>query len=105
MEGCKVLRVAHLGSVPGDVDVEPCSLPLAHSVVVRVLGSREEGPILVAMQGDVEDTGWREERVGVSEGDVEDTGWREEKVGVIYLDLNSAPSREERVGVGEVLVK
>jgi len=60
MERRQVVRVSHSSTIPRNVDVKPRPPAHANPITVSILGGGEEGSIVIAMEGDVEDAGRRE---------------------------------------------
>lgn len=57
VKGSEVVRVTHPPSAPGYVDVEPRPLGHTHPVRGSVHRRREECPVVIAMERDVQDAG------------------------------------------------
>lgn len=50
VEGSQVFRVSHAGTVPRHINSEALARPLAHPIIVCILGGGEEGSIVIAMK-------------------------------------------------------
>lgn len=56
VKGSQIFWVSHAGTVPRHIKGEALTSSPAHAIIVCILRGREEGSIVIAMDGDIQDT-------------------------------------------------